>query len=432
MIERKNTLPILSNVLIEAKDNKLNIVATDLDLIFQDNINDLKIDKEGSTTTSATVLYDLLRKLPSNLDVAFNLKTENRLDITAENSNFNLLCLPVDNFPSFTENFNKEHINLDSSKFLSLLNKTKISMSNDETRHYLNGIYIHPTVSNKSSYLTGVATDSHRLSSSSIPVDVTNRFRGSLRLSNTSLTAEQAQSTYSFIYSNGNVRVSWQIENNIQGGASGTADRVGTLTQGPIDNGDLYFWNVLFDSDVEIGDGSGTNPTASVSMVGQGQAGAIEQGLLLAKNNAAGISSTFVTDNLHYNNNTEVLYSKNTKTQILEVQKFQEWNGTDVGTSNQVIMADGSGGWSWQTLTSTNASDLKDSDNPAIKRLVGAEGELGAAFGLDNEWSLRIIEQVGNYGESYKKHIADTGILPNRGPNQLWTKGGILYVPPAR
>ena len=83
-------------------------------------------------------------------------------------------------------------------------------------------------------------------------------------------------------------------------------------------------------------------------------------------------------------------------------------------------------------VNSSNASSLKDSENPAIKRLVGSEGELGAAFGLDNEWSLRIIEQVGNYGESYKKHIADTGILPNRGPNQLWTKGGILYVPPAR
>jgi general L-amino acid transport system substrate-binding protein len=83
-------------------------------------------------------------------------------------------------------------------------------------------------------------------------------------------------------------------------------------------------------------------------------------------------------------------------------------------------------------VNSANASSLKDSDNPAIKRLVGAEGELGAAFGLDNEWSLRIIEQVGNYGESYKKHLGDTGIMPNRGPNQLWTKGGILYVPPAR
>ena len=83
-------------------------------------------------------------------------------------------------------------------------------------------------------------------------------------------------------------------------------------------------------------------------------------------------------------------------------------------------------------ITSANADMMKTSDNPAIKRLVGAEGELGAAFGLDNDWSLRIIKQVGNYGESYKRNIADTGILPDRGPNELWTKGGILYVPPAR
>ena len=83
-------------------------------------------------------------------------------------------------------------------------------------------------------------------------------------------------------------------------------------------------------------------------------------------------------------------------------------------------------------VNSSNADMMKTSNNPAIKRLVGAEGELGAAFGLDNDWNLRIIKQVGNYGESYKRNIADTGILPDRGPNELWTKGGILYVPPAR
>ena len=65
---------------------------------------------------------------------------------------------------------------------------------------------------------------------------------------------------------------------------------------------------------------------------------------------------------------------------------------------------------------------MKTSDNPAVKRLVGAEGELGAALGLDNEWSLRIIKQVGNYGESYKRNIADTGILPDRGPNRIMDK----------
>ena len=177
IIERKNTLPILSNVLLEIKNNKLNIVATDLDLIFLDEISDFKTDKEGSTTTSATVLYDILRKLPSNSDVLFTLQNENKLNISAENSKFNLLCLPVDNFPNFTESFQKNAVNLDREKLLTLLNKTKISMSNDETRHYLNGIFLHPTASNKSSYLTGVATDTHRLSSSSMPIKEEGSFK---------------------------------------------------------------------------------------------------------------------------------------------------------------------------------------------------------------------------------------------------------------
>ena len=84
-------------------------------------------------------------------------------------------------------------------------------------------------------------------------------------------------------------------------------------------------------------------------------------------------------------------------------------------------------------VNSGNIDSLKTSPNPAIQRIVGAEGtKNGEALGLDNQWSYRIITQVGNYGESYKRNIADTGILPDRGPNELWTKGGILYVPPVR
>ena len=177
VIERKNTLPILSNVLLEIKNNKLNVVATDLDLIFYDEISDFKVEKEGSTTTSATVLYDILRKLTSNSDIKFSLQTENKLNISADNSKFNLLCLPVDNFPNFNETFKTEGVTLASNEFLTLLNKTKISMSNDETRHYLNGIYIHITETDKNSYLTGVSTDSHRLSSSSILINNVNNFK---------------------------------------------------------------------------------------------------------------------------------------------------------------------------------------------------------------------------------------------------------------
>ena len=168
---KKNTLPILSNVLLNLKDNKLKIVATDLDIIFYDEISELKVVEEGNTTTSANVLFDILRKIPQGTEINFSLKTENKLSLKSKNSDFNLLCLPSSNFPTFDDKFEGEKIELDKKNFLSLLNKTKISISNDDTRHYLNGIFLHATESNKNTFLTGVATDSHRLSSSSILVD---------------------------------------------------------------------------------------------------------------------------------------------------------------------------------------------------------------------------------------------------------------------
>ena len=171
VVEKKNTLPILSNVLLEAKNGKLIITATDLDLIFYDEIDEIKIEKEGSSTTSAAILFDILRKISANSEINFELKTENKLSLKAENSDFNLLCLPSDNFPNFSDNFDNAEIILNKSKLLSLFNKTKISISNDDTRHYLNGIYLHLTESQNRTYLTGVATDSHRLSSSSIEIE---------------------------------------------------------------------------------------------------------------------------------------------------------------------------------------------------------------------------------------------------------------------
>ncbi|MDC1096174.1 DNA polymerase III subunit beta [Pelagibacteraceae bacterium] len=171
IVEKKNTLPILSNVLLETKGNKLSIIATDLDLVFFDEINEVNITKDGSTTTSATILYDILRKISANSEIQFELKSENKLNLKTENSNFNLLCLPTDNFPNFSDNFDGPEIKLNKSKLLSMLNKAKISISNDDTRHYLNGIFIHITESQNKKYLTGVATDSHRLSSSSIEVE---------------------------------------------------------------------------------------------------------------------------------------------------------------------------------------------------------------------------------------------------------------------
>jgi len=176
IIEKKNTLPILSNVLLNAKKGKLSIIATDLDLVFYDEVSEVKITTEGATTISATILYDILRKISGNSEIKFELKSENKLNLITDNSDFNLLCLPIDNFPNFVDDFTDNEISFNRSKFLTLLNKTKISISNDDTRHYLNGIYLHVTESQSRKYLTGVATDSHRLSSSSIEIDSEKTF----------------------------------------------------------------------------------------------------------------------------------------------------------------------------------------------------------------------------------------------------------------
>ena len=171
IVEKKNTLPILSNVLLQLKDKKLSIIATDLDIIFYDEINDVKILKDGSTTTSASILYDILRKISSNSELNFELKSENKLSLKSESADFNLLCLPTDNFPTFADEFEGQEISLNNDRFLKLLNKTRISISNDDTRHYLNGIFLHITEDHNRNFLTGVATDSHRLSSSSLEID---------------------------------------------------------------------------------------------------------------------------------------------------------------------------------------------------------------------------------------------------------------------
>ena len=171
IIEKKTTLPILSNVLIEAKESKIKITATDLDIIYFEEIIPKEIKKEGATTTSDNILYDILRKLQSNAKVELNLLNKNKLKLVSGNSKFNLLCMPSNNFPLSEEDNNQKSFEISSEKLLKLLNKTKISISNDETRHYLNGIYLHKTTRENKSFLCGVATDSHRLSSSSIEIE---------------------------------------------------------------------------------------------------------------------------------------------------------------------------------------------------------------------------------------------------------------------
>ena len=217
IIEKKTTLPILSNILIDAKDSKIKITATDLDIIYSEEIPVQDLQKEGSTTTSASILYDILRKLESNTKVEISLQSSNKLKLVSGNSKFNLLCVSSDNFPLSDEDIKKKTLEISSKELLKLLNKTKISISNDETRHYLNGIYLHITNFENKKFLTGVATDSHRLSSSSLEVASDNEFESLILPKKTifQLISLLEESTNTVKISNNKSKIKFEIDKSI-------------------------------------------------------------------------------------------------------------------------------------------------------------------------------------------------------------------------
>ena len=171
VIEKRSTLPILSNVLLDASNSKLTITATDLDLIFIHSINNVEIIEEGKTTTTSSIMYDIVRKFSSGKKINFSLSDESKLQLESEKSIFHLNCINPSEFPLTDENFNENEFLIKSKQLLKLLNKCKFSISNDETRHYLSGIFIHHTQSEDKFYLTAASTDSHRMSISKLKLN---------------------------------------------------------------------------------------------------------------------------------------------------------------------------------------------------------------------------------------------------------------------
>ena len=171
VIEKRSTLPILSNILLDASNSKLTITATDLDLIFIHQLNDIQILEEGKITTTSSIMYDIVRKFNSGKKINLTLTDISKLQVESEKSLFNLNCISATEFPLTDENFNQNEFIIKSKQLLKLLNKCKFSVSNDETRHYLSGIYFHQTEVEDKNYLTAVATDSHRMSISKIRLE---------------------------------------------------------------------------------------------------------------------------------------------------------------------------------------------------------------------------------------------------------------------
>ncbi len=171
VIEKRNTLPILSNILLDVKNSSLTITATDLDLIFIHRLSDIEVLEEGKTTTTSSIMYDIIRKFSSGKKINLTLTEVSKLHLESDKSIFNLNCISASEFPLTDENFDQNEFLIKSKHLLKLLNKCKFSISNDETRHYLSGIYLHQTEYEDKNYLTAVATDSHRMSISKIRLE---------------------------------------------------------------------------------------------------------------------------------------------------------------------------------------------------------------------------------------------------------------------
>lgn len=170
VVEKRNTIPVLSNVRIEVSNGSLMLKATDMELEIQETIA-VNVLESGATTASAHTLYDIVRKLPEGCDISFSFIKENSsLYVEAGRSKFSLSCLPAEDFPTIASDNLPYSFNLDSKDLASLIDKTKFAVSTEETRFYLNGIFLHTTKKGEITVMRSAATDGHRLACMEIPV----------------------------------------------------------------------------------------------------------------------------------------------------------------------------------------------------------------------------------------------------------------------
>ena len=167
VVERRNTIPILSNVLIESDASKVSFTATDMDMDIVETVGCI-VSSQGKLTVSAHTLYDIVRKLPDGSEIQIELIDSN-VEVSAGKSRFILPTLPVDDYPIMTEIEKGNEFSLEAVDLANLIDNTKFAISSEETRYYLNGIYLHvPDI--KSDKLRAVATDGHRLAQAEVPI----------------------------------------------------------------------------------------------------------------------------------------------------------------------------------------------------------------------------------------------------------------------
>ena len=167
VVERRNTIPILSNVLIEASaDGAIRLMATDLDLQINESV-EAQVSQAGATTVSAHTLFDIARKLPEGSQVELSA-AEGKMQINAGRARFNLSTLPRDDFPVIAEGDLPHAFELPAATLRQIIDKTRFAISTEETRYYLNGIFLHVSDEDQP-VLKAAATDGHRLARVTVP-----------------------------------------------------------------------------------------------------------------------------------------------------------------------------------------------------------------------------------------------------------------------
>ena len=163
VVERRNTIPILSNVLLSAQDSALRLTATDLDIEISEDAF-AEVERAGSTSAPAQFLYDFVRKLPEGASIKLELGGDDaRLSVWAGKARLNLPVLPAQDFPVMPVDALATRFEIHPGELKRLIDKTRFAISTEETRYYLNGIYLHTAVADGEPKLRGVATDGHRL-----------------------------------------------------------------------------------------------------------------------------------------------------------------------------------------------------------------------------------------------------------------------------
>jgi len=170
VVERRNTIPILSNVKIEGRSGQVSFNATDMDLDIVESVA-ADIARPGATTASAHTLYEIVRKLPEGSQVELEQSGEDgQLTLRSGRSRFVLASLPVDDYPVMSGGDLPHSFTLAAEELRNLIDRTRFAISSEETRYYLNGIYLHAASSAGVSVLRAVATDGHRLARVEVPL----------------------------------------------------------------------------------------------------------------------------------------------------------------------------------------------------------------------------------------------------------------------